>query len=83
MSLELFSLAGRVAVVMGGTSGIGRMLAIALADAGAAVVATGRRENLVHDVAADIEKAGRRTLRKTTDAAKREAKQHAPRASKQ
>jgi len=73
MSLELFSLAGRVAVVMGGTSGIGRMLAIALADAGAAVVATGRRENLVHDVAADIEKAGRRTLRKTTDAAKRES----------
>jgi len=73
MSLELFNLAGRVAVVMGGTSGIGRMLAISFAQAGADVVATGRRENLLNEVAADIEKAGRRTLRKTTDAASRES----------
>jgi NAD(P)-dependent dehydrogenase (short-subunit alcohol dehydrogenase family) len=73
MSLELFNLAGRVAVVMGGTSGIGRMLAIGLAEAGADVVATGRRQNLVNEVAADLEKAGRQTLRKTTDAANRES----------
>jgi NAD(P)-dependent dehydrogenase (short-subunit alcohol dehydrogenase family) len=71
MSLELFNLADRVAVVMGGTSGIGRMLAISFAQAGAHVVATGRRENLVDEVAADIEKAGRRTLRQTTDASSR------------
>jgi NAD(P)-dependent dehydrogenase (short-subunit alcohol dehydrogenase family) len=73
MSLELFNLSGRVAVVMGGTSGIGRMIAVSLAEAGAHVVATGRRENLVNEVAADIEKAGRKTLRKTTDAASRES----------
>ena len=73
MSLELFNLAGRVAVVMGGTSGIGRMLAISFAEAGADVVATGRRESLVTEVAAEIEKAGRKTLRKTTDAASRES----------
>jgi NAD(P)-dependent dehydrogenase (short-subunit alcohol dehydrogenase family) len=73
MSLELFNLDGRVAVVMGGTSGIGRVLAVSFAEAGAAVVATGRREALVNEVAGDIEKAGRRTLRKTTDAASRES----------
>jgi NAD(P)-dependent dehydrogenase (short-subunit alcohol dehydrogenase family) len=71
--MELFNLTGRVAVVMGGTSGIGRMLAVSLAEAGADVVATGRRENLINEVAADIEKAGRKTLRKTTDAASRES----------
>jgi len=73
MSLELFNLTGRVAVVMGGTSGIGRMLAVSFAEAGADVVATGRRANLVDDVASDIEKAGRRTLRQTSDAASRES----------
>jgi NAD(P)-dependent dehydrogenase (short-subunit alcohol dehydrogenase family) len=73
MSLELFNLTGRVAVVMGGTSGIGRVLAVGLAQAGADVVATGRRENLVDEVAADIEQAGRRSLRKATDASSRES----------
>ena len=73
MSSELFNLSGRVAVVTGGTSGIGRMMALNLAQAGADVVATGRRENLVDEVAADIEKAGSKTLRQTTDAAKRES----------
>src|SRR5690242_8367534 len=73
MSLELFNLAGRVAVVMGGTSGIGRTLALGLAEAGADVVATGRRENLVSEVATEIEKLGRRSLRQPTDASKRES----------
>src|SRR4051812_18037171 len=73
MSSKLFGLSGRVAVVMGGTSGIGRTLAIGLAEAGADVVATGRREDLVHEVAADIEKLGRKTLRQTSDARSRES----------
>jgi NAD(P)-dependent dehydrogenase (short-subunit alcohol dehydrogenase family) len=68
MSLDLFNLSGRVAVVMGGTSGIGRTIALGLAEAGADVVATGRRQNLVDDVAAAIEKVGRKSLRITTDA---------------
>lgn len=73
MSKELFDLSGRVAVVMGGTSGIGRALAVGLAAAGADVVSTGRRENLVTEVAGEIEKLGRKTLRKSVDAASRES----------
>jgi NAD(P)-dependent dehydrogenase (short-subunit alcohol dehydrogenase family) len=67
MSKNLFSLQGRVAVVVGGTSGIGRELALGLADHGAHVVATARRAALVEDVAAEIEARGRRTLRIATD----------------
>jgi len=73
MSSTLFDLSGRVAVVMGGTSGIGRTLAVGLAEAGADVIATGRRENLVQKVATDIERAGRRSLRQTTDASSRQS----------
>lgn len=62
MSLSLFDLSGRVAVVVGGTSGIGRALSLGLADAGADVVATGRREDLVKEVAGEIQKRGRRAL---------------------
>jgi NAD(P)-dependent dehydrogenase (short-subunit alcohol dehydrogenase family) len=53
--------------VVGGTSGIGRTLALGLADAGADVVATGRRQSLVDEVAAEIEQRGRRTLRMAAD----------------
>ena len=60
--MKLFDLTGRTAVVVGGTSGIGRTLALGLADAGADVVASGRRIELVRDVAAEIQKRGRRTL---------------------
>src|SRR5581483_10778506 len=70
-SPELFNLAGRVAVVMGGTSGIGRAIAVGLAQAGADVVAAGRREALVGAVAGEIEKAGRKTIRQTVDASAR------------
>lgn len=73
MSNQLFSLEGRVAVVMGGTSGIGRAIAIGMANAGADVVATGRRESNVAEVAAAIEGSGRKTLRQTVDASKRES----------
>jgi NAD(P)-dependent dehydrogenase (short-subunit alcohol dehydrogenase family) len=67
MSKSLFDLQGRVAVVVGGTSGIGRVLALGLAEAGADVVATARRAPLVDEVAAEIEARGRRTLRVETD----------------
>jgi NAD(P)-dependent dehydrogenase (short-subunit alcohol dehydrogenase family) len=71
MPFNLFDLSGRVAVVMGGTSGIGRALALDLAEAGADVVASGRREPLVNQVAGDIEKLGRRSLRMPVDASSR------------
>jgi NAD(P)-dependent dehydrogenase (short-subunit alcohol dehydrogenase family) len=63
----LFDLSGRVVVVVGATSGIGRTLALGFADAGADVVATGRRETLVDEVAIEIEVRGRRTLRCPAD----------------
>ena len=65
--MKLFDLTGRTAVVVGGTSGIGRTLALGLADAGADVVASGRRIELVKDVAAEIQKRGRRTLSVAAD----------------
>ncbi len=73
MSFDLFSLSGRVAVVMGGTSGMGKAIALTLAEAGADVVATGRRENLAAEAAAEIIKLGRKSLVHATDASKRES----------
>jgi NAD(P)-dependent dehydrogenase (short-subunit alcohol dehydrogenase family) len=67
MSTELFNLSGRVGVVVGGTSGIGRTLALGLAEAGADVIATGRREELVHSVSSEIEERGRKTVRRSSD----------------
>ena len=66
---RLFDLSGRLAVVIGGTSGIGRAIALGLADAGADVVVTGRRAANVEAVAAEIEGRGRRTLRVPADVA--------------
>lgn len=60
-------LTGRAAVVIGGTSGIGRVLARALAEAGADVVPTSRRADLVEQAAAEIESLGRRSLRVPAD----------------
>jgi len=65
--MHAFDLSGRRAVVVGGTSGIGRTLALGLAEAGADVVATGRRASLVEEVAAEIERRGRRTVRMPAD----------------
>src|SRR5437868_4212594 len=67
MASSLFDLTGRTAVVMGGTSGIGRAIAIGLADAGANVVPTGRRANLAQEVSREGEARGRRSLAMTTD----------------
>ena len=61
------SLDGHVAVVIGGTSGIGRTLSLGLAEAGADVVSTGRRREHVDAVATEIEARGRKTLRQPTD----------------
>lgn len=70
---SLFDLSGRVAVVIGATSGIGRALALGLAGAGADVVATGRRKSLVDEVASEVERLGRRTLRVAADVADQDA----------
>jgi len=69
MGNALFDLSGRSAVVVGGTSGIGLAMAIGLAEAGADVVATSRRQEQVDDAATRIQSKGRRSLRLTSDVA--------------
>ena len=71
MSMKALDLSGRVAVVVGGTSGIGRAIALGFAEAGADVVVSGRREELIDTVAKEIEAKGRRSLRQPADVADR------------
>jgi NAD(P)-dependent dehydrogenase (short-subunit alcohol dehydrogenase family) len=63
----LFDLSGKLAVVLGGTTGIGCALSVGLAAAGADVVATGRRMEPLEETAAAIEALGRRTVRQAAD----------------
>ena len=67
MPHPLFDLAGKTALVIGGTSGIGLAMALGLAEAGADVVASSRRQDQVASAAEAIEKLGRRSLRVTSD----------------
>jgi NAD(P)-dependent dehydrogenase (short-subunit alcohol dehydrogenase family) len=67
MNLPPIRVDDRVAVVIGGTSGIGRAISHGLALAGADVVATGRRLEQVAQVADEIERMGRRSLRVACD----------------
>jgi NAD(P)-dependent dehydrogenase (short-subunit alcohol dehydrogenase family) len=73
MVKNFFDLTGRVAVVVGGTSGLGRTIAIGLAEAGASVVATGRRPEVTEEVSAAIRDLGRQTLSHPVDVTKRAA----------
>jgi NAD(P)-dependent dehydrogenase (short-subunit alcohol dehydrogenase family) len=67
MATNIFNLEGKIAVVIGGTTGIGRMLSLGLADAGADVIASARRQEQVDETAAEIEQRGRQTLRLCSD----------------
>jgi NAD(P)-dependent dehydrogenase (short-subunit alcohol dehydrogenase family) len=67
MPFPALDLTGRTAVVIGGTSGIGRALAHGLAEAGADVVPTSRRAEVVAAAATEIEALGRRSLRIVSD----------------
>ena len=70
---SLMDLTGRVAVVMGGTSGIGRKLAAGLAAAGVDVAPTGRRESLVKEACQEIEAGGGKAFAKACDIGSRES----------
>ena len=71
MTAQLLSLGNRVAVITGGTSGIGRALSLGLSEAGADVIATGRRQQQVDETAVAIEGLGRRTLHLVSDVCNR------------
>jgi NAD(P)-dependent dehydrogenase (short-subunit alcohol dehydrogenase family) len=63
----LLDLANKTAVVIGGTSGIGLALTRGLAQAGANVVPTGRRDEQVRSAAAEVVALGRRSFVQTCD----------------
>jgi NAD(P)-dependent dehydrogenase (short-subunit alcohol dehydrogenase family) len=65
--LRMFNLAGKCAVVVGGTSGIGKAIAIGLASAGANVVASSRSKESVDAMASELDATGSKTLRITSD----------------
>ena len=71
MSHALFDLSGRVAVVTGGTTGLGHAIAIGLAEAGADVVPCSRDQEKVDATAAEIIALGRRSLSMTCDVSDR------------
>jgi NAD(P)-dependent dehydrogenase (short-subunit alcohol dehydrogenase family) len=73
MGYKQLDLEGKVAVVVGGSSGIGRTLALGLAHAGADVVSSARRMELVNSLADEIEALGKRSLKVTCDVADRDS----------
>lgn len=62
ISPEAFSLSGKVALVTGGSRGIGRAIAIGLATFGADVAVTSRKLLDLEEVAAEIRELGRRSM---------------------
>ena len=73
MTAPALPLAGRVAVVTGGTSGIGLALVRGLADAGADVAPVARRQDQVDAAAGEVEGRGRKAARVTADVAGRQS----------
>ncbi len=69
-------LTGRTAVVFGATSGLGKEIAIGLAEHGASVVPTGRRMELLNNVCDQIKNFGGRTLFQSSDIRNRSSIRH-------
>jgi NAD(P)-dependent dehydrogenase (short-subunit alcohol dehydrogenase family) len=65
--MAMFDLAGQVAVVIGGTSGLGKAIALGLANAGADVIASSRSQLAVEAIASEIRASGRETLPMVSD----------------
>ena len=67
MAENLFDLTGKIAVIVGGTTGIGHAVALGLARSGATVVASSRRKDMVRSVAEELQTLGSTTLAVTSD----------------
>ncbi len=70
---RLFDLSGKVAVVTGGSGGLGKAAAMGLASFGADVVVTSRRISPLEEVAEEIEKLGRKALPVSCDVVQEES----------
>lgn len=68
--MDIFSLAGKKAFVSGASRGLGREMALTLAEAGADVALAARNQAALQETAAQIEKLGRRALICPMDIAK-------------
>ena len=72
---RLFDLSGRVALVTGGNSGIGKTIGLALASAGASVVLVARREAELNEAVCEFERSGLKAHALACDLADRSALQ--------
>jgi NAD(P)-dependent dehydrogenase (short-subunit alcohol dehydrogenase family) len=67
MILDKFSLEGKVAIVTGGGTGLGKAMCHALARAGASIVVAARRPEPINETAAEVRKLGQRAMAIPTD----------------
>ena len=67
LGLQVFSLAGRVALITGGGTGIGLEIARCMVAAGATVIITGRRESVLQESAADLGEGAHFLVNDVTD----------------
>ncbi|MFN3520260.1 MAG: SDR family NAD(P)-dependent oxidoreductase, partial [Sphingomonas sp.] len=66
----LFDLSGKVALITGGSRGLGRQMALAFADAGADIIVSSRKADACEAVVAEVEAKGRRAVAIPAHAAK-------------
>src|ERR1700738_2752741 len=71
MNAASLRLQGKIAVIVGGTAGIGRAISLGFAAAGAAVIASGRNKDKVDSVAAELTARNCSTIRVTCDVGSR------------
>ena len=67
MGKNCLDLSGKVAVIFGASSGLGKAIGLGLAEHGADVIPTARRPELLSDICVQVKALGRKTLLQTSD----------------